>query len=71
MVIKSTVRGPCMANVVWEEQANGPEGAYCRVNNKHDFGNGRGVMAASAAQFIDSRTWVLSAKPWGGSCFCS
>ena len=31
MVIKSMVRGPCMANVVWEEQANGPEGAYCRV----------------------------------------
>ena len=22
-----------MANVVWEEQANGPEGAYCRVSN--------------------------------------
>ena len=31
MGIKSTARGPCMVNVAWEEQANGPEGAYCRV----------------------------------------
>ena len=31
MGIKSTVKGLCMVNVAWEEQANGPEGAYCRV----------------------------------------
>ena len=27
----STVKELCMVNVAWEEQANGPEGAYCRV----------------------------------------
>ena len=31
MGIKSTAKGRCMVNVAWEEQANGPEGAYCRV----------------------------------------
>ena len=25
------VKGLCKVNVAWEEQANGPEGAYCRV----------------------------------------
>ena len=32
MGIKSTAKGRCMVNVAWEEQANGPEGAYCRVD---------------------------------------
>ena len=27
----SMVKGLCTVNVAWEEQANGPEGAYCRV----------------------------------------
>ena len=31
MGTRSTVKGLCMVNVAWEEQANGPEGAYCRV----------------------------------------
>ena len=31
MGTRSTVGGLCMVNVAWEEQANGPEGAYCRV----------------------------------------
>ena len=30
----SMVKGLCTVNVAWEEQANGPEGAYCRVCNE-------------------------------------
>ena len=41
MGIKSTVRGPCMVNVAWEEQANGPEGAYCRVFYSLEMSNAK------------------------------
>ena len=37
MGTRSTVKGLCMVNVAWEEQANGPEGAYCRVRYEGGF----------------------------------
>ena len=37
MGTRSTVKGLCMVNVAWEEQANGPEGAYCRVELRNVF----------------------------------